>query len=55
MRVLVPETAAAAGSMDEARGPQHILGTKLRMTVLEMQNARGPLNDSSDGSLPGQA
>ncbi len=44
--LLVPVTAAAARNMDEARGPPHILGTKLRMTLLEMHNARGPLHDA---------
>ena len=53
VRVLLPETAAAAGRVDEARGPPHILGTKLSMTVLDMHDARGPMHEAYCGSLPG--
>ena len=52
MRLLVPATAAAAGSMDVARGPQHIIGTKLRISILHMHDARGPLHKLRCGNLP---
>ena len=53
MRVLVPTTAAAAGSLHEARGTPHTIGTKLSMTVLNMHEDRGPLHEARGGSLPG--
>ena len=55
VRVLVPATAAAAGSLDEARGRPHILGTKLSMTVLDMDEARGSPHGLRCGSPPGHA
>ena len=54
VRVLVPATAAA-GSLHDARGPPHILGTKLSMTVLDMHDARSPLHEAYCGILPGHA